>query len=65
MAAHPKGGNHLGQLILNGKLYTIGGFTNQNNTPFADCYVYTIATNTWATILATNTDAVMVPPSLG
>ena len=35
----PRGANHVGVAVLDGKLYAIGGFTEQNRKPDAQCFV--------------------------
>jgi N-acetylneuraminic acid mutarotase len=35
----PKGANHVGVAVLDGRLYAIGGFVEQNRKPHAECFV--------------------------
>ena len=36
----PRGANHVGVAVLDGKLYAIGGFVEQNRKPHDECFVY-------------------------
>jgi N-acetylneuraminic acid mutarotase len=38
-AALPKGANHVGVAVLDGSLYAIGGFVEQNRKPHNECFV--------------------------
>jgi Kelch motif len=38
-AALPKGANHVGVTVLDGRLYAIGGFVEQNRKPHNECFV--------------------------
>jgi N-acetylneuraminic acid mutarotase len=44
----PRGANHVGVAVLDGKLYAIGGFVEQNRKPDNLCYV--LEGNAWRTI---------------
>lgn len=46
----PRGANHVGVAILDGQLYAIGGHTEQNRRPHADCFVFDIGASTWRAI---------------
>jgi N-acetylneuraminic acid mutarotase len=45
-----RGLNHVGAVGYNGKIYTFGGFSAQNNSAVADANVYDPAKNTWTPI---------------
>jgi N-acetylneuraminic acid mutarotase len=49
-AALPRGANHVGVAVLNGKVYAIGGFTGQNHTPHDECFVFDPAADSWRKI---------------
>ena len=49
-AAFPVPCNHLAGVSLNGKIYTFGGFVEQNRCPHSKCFVYDTATDTWTPI---------------
>ncbi len=36
----PRGANHVGVAVLDGKLYAIGGFIEQNRKPHDECFVF-------------------------
>jgi N-acetylneuraminic acid mutarotase len=42
-AALPRGANHVGVAVLDGRLYAIGGHVDQNRRPHAECFVLDIA----------------------
>ncbi len=46
----PLGANHVGVTSMDGKLYAIGGFVEQNRKPHAECFVYTESDNRWQRI---------------
>jgi N-acetylneuraminic acid mutarotase len=46
----PRGANHVGVEVLDGKLYAIGGFIEQNRRPHGDCFVLDLAGGDWRTI---------------
>ena len=46
----PRGLDHIGVVGLNGKIYTVGGFTNGNKAAVADCYAFDSATDRWTAI---------------
>src|SRR5215207_11180400 len=49
-AALSRGANHVGVAVLDGKLYAIGGFTEQNRTPDNNCFVFDPAADAWRAI---------------
>ncbi len=46
----PRGANHVGVEVLDGTLYAIGGFIEQNRRPHGDCFALTLTGNEWRTI---------------
>lgn len=46
----PRGANHVGVATLDGRLYAIGGFIEQNRTPHGDCFVYSAREDLWQAI---------------
>jgi len=46
----PRGLDHIGVTGLNGKIYTIGGFTAGNKAPVADCYAFDPHSGQWRAI---------------
>ena len=48
----PVARDHLGLALVNGKIYTFGGFVEQNRCPHSKCFVYDTATDKWAPIAA-------------
>jgi N-acetylneuraminic acid mutarotase len=40
LAELPRGANHVGVAVLEGRLYAIGGFVEQNRTPHAECFLF-------------------------
>lgn len=46
----PKAGNHVGVVADAGLLYAIGGHSNQNSKPYADCFVYDMKADSWRRI---------------
>lgn len=46
----PRGANHVGVAFLDGRLYAIGGFIEQNRRPHAECFVWEAARDAWTTI---------------
>ncbi|KFC67467.1 kelch-like protein [Bosea sp. LC85] len=42
-----QGANHVGVAFLDGKLYAIGGFLEQNRKPHSGCFVYDPKRNVW------------------
>ncbi len=46
----PQGANHVGVAFLDGRLYAIGGFLEQNRKPHPRCFVYDPKTDKWAEI---------------
>lgn len=46
----PLGANHVGVCNMDGVLYALGGFVEQNRRPHAECFAWTEATNTWRRI---------------
>jgi N-acetylneuraminic acid mutarotase len=49
-AALPRGANHVGVAVLDGKLYAIGGFVEQNRRPHNECFVYDVRAERWERI---------------
>ncbi|WP_342362248.1 Kelch repeat-containing protein [Terrarubrum flagellatum] len=49
-AAIPRGANHVGVAFLDGRLYAIGGFIEQNRKPHAECYVWEANLDSWTAI---------------
>jgi N-acetylneuraminic acid mutarotase len=49
-AALPKGANHVGVAVLDGMLYAIGGFVEQNRRPHRECFVFDLKAGTWRAI---------------
>jgi N-acetylneuraminic acid mutarotase len=50
VAVLPRGPNHVGVAVLGGKLYAVGGFTAQNNTPHDQCFAYDGQEDAWRSI---------------
>jgi N-acetylneuraminic acid mutarotase len=48
----PRGANHVGVAVLNGRLYAIGGFIGQNHTPHDECFVFDTGGERWERIAA-------------
>lgn len=46
----PRGANHVGVAVLEGRLYAIGGFVEQNRRPHDECFVLDLAGGTWQKI---------------
>jgi len=46
----PRGGNHVGVVATDGKLYAVGGHQEQNRRPYADCFVRDLAGGAWRRI---------------
>ncbi len=46
----PKGANHVGVAFLDGRLYAIGGFIEQNRKPHGDCFVLDAGATAWRAI---------------
>ena len=46
-AALPRGANHVGVVFLDGELYAIGGFVEQNRRPHAECFVWNARSDAW------------------
>ncbi|MSO55116.1 MAG: kelch repeat-containing protein [Rhodospirillales bacterium] len=46
----PRGGNHVGVVADAGVVYAIGGFVEQNRTPYDECFAFDVATNAWRRI---------------
>lgn len=46
----PRGANHVGVAVLDGKLYALGGHLEQNRKPHADCFRYEGAGDRWSAI---------------
>lgn len=46
----PLGANHVGVAVLGDTLYAVGGFTEQNRKPHAECFAWTAAEDRWRRI---------------
>lgn len=46
----PRGANHVGVVVHDGKLYAIGGFIEQNRRPHNECFVWDPAQDAWSKI---------------
>lgn len=46
----PRGLNHVAVVAANGRVYALGGFTEQNTNPVTDAHAYDVATDRWAPI---------------
>lgn len=46
----PRGANHIGVEVLEGRLYAIGGFVEQNRRPHGECFVYDPGADRWQAI---------------
>jgi hypothetical protein len=46
----PRGANHVGVAVLDGLLYAIGGFVEQNRRPHAECFVFGAEGEVWSRI---------------
>lgn len=46
----PRGANHVGVAVLDGRLYAIGGHIDQNRKPDSLCFVLDIAAGRWSSI---------------
>ena len=49
-AALPRGANHVGVAVLDGRLYAIGGHTEQNRKPHDACFVFEASSGRWRQI---------------
>src|SRR5690348_3621832 len=49
-AEFPHRCNHVAGAAIGGKIYTFGGFVEQNRCPHSKCFVYDAATDQWAPI---------------
>lgn len=49
-AAFPLPCNHVAGVSLNGKIYTFGGFLEQNRCPHSKCFMYDPASDKWSPI---------------
>ena len=49
-AEFPHRCNHVSGAAIGGKIYTFGGFVEQNRCPHSKCFVYDAAADTWASI---------------
>ena len=49
-AALPRGANHVGVAVLDGRLYAIGGFVEQNRKPHRDCFAWDPNADRWQAI---------------
>jgi N-acetylneuraminic acid mutarotase len=50
LAPLPRGANHVAVVATDGKVYALGGHTEQNRTPHDECFAYDIAANRWSRI---------------
>lgn len=46
----PKGANHVGVAVLDGRLYAIGGHVDQNRRPHGECFIFDVASGKWSPI---------------
>ncbi|WP_418314893.1 Kelch repeat-containing protein [Piscinibacter sakaiensis] len=46
----PRGANHVGVAVLDGRLYAVGGHLEQNRKPHDACFVYESGNGRWQTI---------------
>lgn len=46
----PRGANHVGVAVMDGRLYAVGGHLDQNRKPDALCYALELATGRWQSI---------------
>lgn len=46
----PRGANHVGVALVEGRLYAIGGFVEQNRRPHGECFAYDAAADRWERI---------------
>ena len=46
----PRGANHVGVAFLDGELYAMGGFLEQNRRPHAECFVWRARDDRWRAI---------------
>ncbi|MEX3690245.1 Kelch repeat-containing protein [Paraburkholderia sp. BR14263] len=46
----PRGANHIGVAALDGVVYAMGGFVEQNRIAVPDCYAYVVADDRWHAI---------------
>ena len=46
----PRGANHVGVAVMDGRLYAIGGFVEQNRRPHNECFAYEIRADRWERI---------------
>lgn len=46
----PIGANHVGVTVLDGRLYALGGFLDQNRRPIADCFAWGAEGERWTRI---------------
>jgi len=49
-AAFPHRCNHISLAAVGGKIYTFGGFVEQNRGPHCKCFVYDVASDSWSSI---------------
>jgi len=49
-APFPVAGNHVAGVAIGSKVYTFGGFIEQNRCPHSRCFVYDTATDQWTSI---------------
>ena len=46
----PRGANHVGVAVTDGRLFAIGGFVEQNRRPHNECFAYEIRADRWERI---------------
>ena len=51
-APFPHPGNHVSAAAVGSKIYTFGGFVEQNRCPHSKCFVYDVENDTWEPIAA-------------
>jgi len=56
-APFPHPCNHVAGVSIGSKIYTFGGFVEQNRCPHSKCFVYDTATDEWAAIAPIDTPA--------
>ncbi|MCL6498570.1 MAG: galactose oxidase, partial [Firmicutes bacterium] len=50
LAPLPRGLNHVAVAGSRGRLYSFGGFTEQNRNPVADCFAYDVREDRWSRV---------------
>ena len=46
----PRGANHVAVAAMEGRVYALGGFIEQNRNPDTNAYAYDVATDKWTAI---------------